>query len=180
MQAFQREVTFIDDRKAFAGVGSKKNNIAYIAQSFHQIGGGKKDDDDEEENDAEDKEDAKAEDKDEDADDKDEDQKGGKGKGKDGKKGRDKMDRKYQIFHKALPFGADKKVSLCDLIGKTLPLDMPLTEASVPCEMNIHFGKGQIMKDGKYLAFKSDEKRSIVWQDEEFGDWTIFKAEQEN
>jgi len=118
-----------------------------MAQSFHQIGGGKKDDDDKDDDEegGEEKDDA-AEKKDEENDDdkeENDDKKGGKGK---------KPMRKYQIFHKALPFGGDKKVSLCDLVGKTFPLSFPLAGDPVECDIRINFEKGHIKNNDKFLA----------------------------
>lgn len=150
MQAYSNEISFVDGRKTFFGVGSKKNDLAYTAQSFHQIGGGKKKDDDKgkEKDDAAEKKDEENDDDKEENDDK----KGGKGK---------KAMRKYQVFHKALPFGGNKKVSLCDLVGKTFPIKFPLTGDPVECDIRIDFEKGEITNNDKFLAIKED--RSLIW-----------------
>lgn len=48
----------------------------------------------------------------------------------------------FEIYHQAIVFGSDKKISICDMVGQTLPLTIPLESNPVECNIKVDFEKG--------------------------------------
>lgn len=66
------------------------------------------------------------------------------------------------IYHHAIPFGSDQKISICDMVEQTLPAAVPLENPASVCELQVNITAGtvkNVKSDGTvtYLAIKEED-----------------------
>ena len=49
---------------------------------------------------------------------------------------------KLEIYHQAITFGYDQKITICDMVGKDLPLTVPLEGNAGECNLRVDFEEG--------------------------------------